>query len=665
MTNLVIFESAAKAKKAQSYLGSGYKCITSKGHCIDLPKRKFGVDIKNEFAPTYVTMPDSKTTLTEIKKLAKTSDTVYLMADPDREGEAIAWHLSRSMPNGTDLKRVATNAITKDAILNAIANPRELDTDLINAYECRRILDRLVGYKCSYPVTMATGGKSVGRTQSAGLRILGERELEIQKFVPDEYWTIEGVLLSPEKEPITVDIKTPKPLEINKEKVADTILEAFNAGPVVVSKYTTKTASSNPSAPFMTSTLQQAGATYLGMGLRRTMSAAQRLYDSGAITYHRTDSLNIVPAELTKVRSYIGANIAANYLSSSPNVYKGKVKNAQEAHEAIRPTDITKATAGAADSDESRLYDLIRRRVLSSQMTPAKFERRSARFSTKDYVLGASGSKLLFDGFKKVWTYGAGSDTYLPDLKKGDVVSVEKLEKIRKETKPPARYSEGSFVKKLVETGIGRPATFASIIETLKARDYIIVENKAITTTALGLCVLDFLIKVDFCFIDLGFTAVMEEKLDEISNQRLEKLPTLKEFWDRLQEDLSRCEQTRQDNSKTEYKCPKCDKELVQKYSRFGPFFGCGNYPQCKYTAQLGKDGEPVEKVKKEKKVLVLSEFDCPLCKEAKMVKRAGKYGDFYGCSTFPKCKGILDKDGKVPPPPKWKKGRRGKKAKE
>jgi DNA topoisomerase-1 len=664
MTHLVIFESAAKAKKAQGYLGSGYKCITSKGHCIDLPKRKFGVDLKNDFAPTYVTMPDSKTTLAEIKKLAKASDTVYLMADPDREGEAIAWHLARAMPKGTELKRVATNAITKDAILNAIANPRELDADLINAYECRRILDRLVGYKCSYPVTMATGGKSVGRTQSAGLRILGERELEIQKFEPDEYWTIEGILLSPENEPITVDIKSPKPLEINKEEIADTILKTFNEGPIVVSKYTTKTASSNPSAPFRTSTLQQAGSTYLGMGLRRTMSAAQKLYDSGAITYHRTDSLNIVPAELAKIRSYISSNHAANYLSTTPNVYKGKVKNAQEAHEAIRPTDITRATAGAADSDEARLYTLIRKRVLASQMTPAKFERRSARFSTKDFLLGASGSKLIFDGFKKVWDYGAGADTYLPDLSEGDVVSISKLEKIRKETKPPARYSESSIVKKLEETGIGRPATFASIIETLKARDYITVENKAITTTALGLCVLDFLIKVDFCFIDLGFTAVMEEKLDEISNQRLEKLPTLAEFWDRLKEDLGRCEQTRQENSKTEYTCPKCDKELVRKHSRWGPFYGCSNYPECKYTAQLGKDGEPVEKVKKEKKEVILSEYDCPKCKKAKMVKREGKFGVFYGCSSYSKtkCKGILDKDGNVPPPKKWK-GRKKKKS--
>ena len=659
MTHLVIFESAAKAKEGQHILGSNFKCITSKGHCIDLPKRKFGVDIPNDFEPTYVTMPDSKTTLAEIKKLAKTSDTVYLMSDPDREGEAIAWHLSKALPAGTEYKRVSTNAITKDAILNAIANPRDLDLDLINAYECRRILDRLVGYKCSYPVTMATGGKSVGRTQSAGLRILGERELEIKNFKPDKYWTIEGTLLSPDKESITVDIKDPKPLDINEEVIADTIIAAFQKGPIVVDKYTTKMASSNPAAPFMTSTLQQAAATYLGMGLKRTMSTAQKLYDSGKITYHRTDSLNIVASELSKIRNYLQTNFDAKYLTNAAIVYKGKVKNAQEAHEAIRPTDITKEYKG--DSDEDRLYTLIRKRILASQMVPAQFERRSARFKSDKYLLGASGSKLIFDGFKRVWTYGAGSDTYLPDLKEGDVVSVEKLEKIAKETKPPARYSEASIVKKLEETGIGRPATFASIVETLKAREYIVVENRSITVTDLGLCVLDFLIKVDFCFIDLSFTATMEEKLDEISNQRLEKLPTLAEFWERLKTDLGRCEQARQENSKTEFNCPKCDKELTKKHSRFGPFYGCSGYPECKYTAQLGKDGVPVEKIKKKKEPLELSDYDCPKCKTVKMVKRKGKFGEFYGCSTFPKCKGILDKDGNIPPPPKKRWGKKKK----
>lgn len=659
MTHLVIMESAAKCKKAQKVLGSNYKCVTSKGHCIDLPKRKFGVDIKQDFEPTYVTMPDKKATLAELKKLAKTSETVYLMADPDREGEAIAWHLSKALPAGTQYKRVSTNAITKDAILNAIANPRELDLDLINAYECRRILDRLVGYKCSYPVTMATGGKSVGRTQSAGLRILGERELEIKNFKPDKYWTIEGSLLTDGKESITVDIKDPKPLDINTETLADTILAAFQKGPIVVSKYTTKMASSKPSAPFMTSTLQQAAATYLGMGLKRTMSAAQKLYDSGKITYHRTDSVNIVSAELGKIRSYLQNNFDAKYLTSSPVVYKGKVKNAQEAHEAIRPTDIAKEYKG--DSDEDKLYTLIRKRVLSSQMTPAKFERRTARFKANDYLLGASGSKLMFDGYRRVWTYSVSNDTYLPDLQEGDVVTVENLEKIEKETKPPARYSEASIVNKLEETGIGRPATFASIVETLKAREYIVVENRSITVTDLGLCVLDFLIKVDFCFIDLSFTAVMEEKLDEISNNRLEKTPTLADFWKRLEEDLTRCAQVREANSKTEHSCPKCEKDLVKKHSRFGPFYGCSGYPDCKYTAQLGKDGVPVEKVKKKKEPLELSEYDCPKCKTAKMVKRKGKFGDFYGCSTFPKCKGILDKDGNIPPPPKKRWGKKKK----
>lgn len=667
MSNLIIMESGHKSKEVQKILGKDYVCVASFGHVIDLPRRKFGVKIKNDFEPTYEVMAEKKTILKDIIKLAKKADLVYLMADLDREGEAIAWHLSRILPKGTKFKRAVTNSITKDAVKAAIKNAGNLNYGLINSYECRRILDRLVGYKCSYPVTMATGGASVGRTQSAGLRILGERELEIQSFVPEEYFTLEGILLSKDKEQIKVEIKKPKPLDIKTSELADSIVKTFKIGPTKVAKYTTKTAQSKPSAPFRTSTLQQAASTYLGMSPKWAMSLAQKLYESGTITYHRTDCMNIVPVEMAKIKGYIKTNFDVKYHAN--NVFTSKVKSAQEAHEAIRPTDVNKISIAGADGkpDQDRLYQLIWNRTVASQMAPAKFERRTARFAVSghDYQLGASGSKLVFDGFKKVWTYGSGEDTYLPDLAEGEEVTIKKLDKIRKETKPPSRYSEASLAKTLEDTGIGRPSTFAAIPETLKAREYITVDNRSITVTPLGLCVLKFCIKVDFCFIDLSFTAKMEKLLDEIEFGKKEKLSTLKEFWTRLETDLDNCKTITMENSKTEYKCPKCDDgELVKKHSRFGPFYSCSNYTKktCDYKADVGPEGEPKEKVKREKKVVILSEYDCPVCKTAKMVKRTGKFGDFYGCSTWSKtkCKGILDKDGKVKEP-KWKK-RKGKK---
>ena len=662
MSNLVIVESAAKCAPVKKYLGKNYNCVASAGHVIDLPRRKFGVKIKDDFKPTYEIMEEKKKILRNIIKLAKEADTVYLMADLDREGEAIAWHLSQALPKGTKFKRAVTNSITKDAVKAAIKNAGDLNYGLINSYECRRILDRLVGYKCSYPVTMATGGASVGRTQSAGLRILGERELEIQNFVPEEYFTLEGILLSKDKEQVKVEIKKPKPIDIKSSELADTIVKTFKTGPIKVAKYTTRVAQRKSSAPFRTSTLQQAASSNLGMSSKWAMSLAQKLYESGAITYHRTDSMSIIPAEMAKIRGYIKNKFDAKYHAN--NVYTSKDKNAQQAHEAIRPTDVNK-TSIPGKPDQDRLYQLIWKRTVASQMSPAKFEQRTAKFAVPghDYQLGASGSKLVFDGFKKVWTYGHSDDTYLPDLTEGDEVSVKKLDKIRKETKPPSRYSEASLVKTLEETGIGRPSTFASIPETLKNREYITIENRSITTTALGLCVLKFCMQVDFCFIDLSFTAKMEDLLDEIEHNKKEKLPTLKEFWTRLETDLDNCKNITVENSKTELKCPKCESELAKKHSKHGPFYGCSGYPKCKYTAQIGPNGELQEKVKKEKKVVILSEYDCPKCKTAKMVKRKGKFGDFYGCSTYPKCKGILDKDGNVPEP-KWKK-KKGKKKSE
>lgn len=657
MTHLVVMESATKCKSAQKYLGANYECISSKGHCIDLPKSPISVDIKNNFEPTYAVMEDKKKDLRAIVEKAKTAESVYLFSDPDREGEAIAWHLSKVLPSSIPFKRVRSSEITKAGVKKAFENETDIDMDLVYAYETRRILDRLVGYKCSQPVKMATGGRSAGRTQSAGLRVLGEREIEIREFIPEEYWDIKGVLLTEGKEQVSVSIKTPKPIDIKTEKDAQTIINSFIKGPVSVSKYTAKVVNVKPKEPFKTSTLQKAASTYLGMGAKAAMQVAQKLYESGVISYHRTDSVTISPGFVTQIREFISSNYDNGYLPKSAKIYKSKSKNAQEGHEAIRPTDLTNIPANNPDNPEAKLYNLIWRAAVASQMTNARDERRSAQFTEGNYVLSASGNKQVFDGFRKVWNVSSVSESYLPDMSEGQSVEVVTLEKEQKETKPPSRYSEASFISKMEELEIGRPATFASLIETLKTRTYIeIGKSRSITTTDLGLTVLAFLRKVDFCFIDLGFTAVMEDKLDLVANGSANKVEVLNEFWGRLSSDLQRSKSLRDEDSKTEYDCPKCSNEtesvkLRKKHSQYGAFYSCSNYPDCKFKANLGENGEPVAQVKKE---VVISSYKCPNCNE-QMVERNGKQGVFYGCSKYPKCKGIRNGDGSNPFDTKYK----------
>ena len=656
---LVVMESGRKCKSVQKYLGSDYKVLPTVGHLIDLPEKKIGVDIKKQFTPTWTIMPGKKEILSKLLTAAKGVQLVYLMTDPDREGEAISWHLANKFPKSVKFKRATTSSITKKEVLEAIKNASSIDSDLVEAYETRRILDRLAGYKCSYPVKQATGGKSVGRVQSACLRTLAEREKEIQKFVPVIYYPVEAELLTKKKEKVLAMISKPDPLKIASQKEADNIIKVLKKGPIKVSKFAKTPKKESPKPPFTTSDMQQAASTYLGFSPDRTMKIAQSLYEAGKITYHRTDSRSIHKDKISDTRKYVQANLTAKYMSPSVRVFKNKSKNAQEAHEAIRPTDIAvKSVPGS--SEEKKLYEIIWKRIVASQMADRDYLQCSAEFECDKYKLKSSGSKTTFDGWRNVWDYALPKGSLLPDMKVGDEVDGIDFKSERKETKPPQRYSEASLVKRMEELGIGRPATYAAIIATLKTRTYIALKKKAIHTTDLGVRVSDFLVDVGFCFVDLNFTANMENDLDAISNGKESKLKVLDEFWKRVKKDLETAKVKRVEFNTTKHDCPKCKKvKLIKKFSQFGPFYGCANYNnkenKCDYTAQIGEDGSPVEKVKK--KVEYSDDHVCPKCK-GKMAIRKGKYGDFLGCSKFPKCKSMMTMEGEVivSKKSKWKK---------
>jgi len=609
---LVIIEAPGKQHKIQSYLGSDYIVLASKGHIVDLPKDKIGIDIKNNFEATWEVLNGKEDILKDIIANAKKADIVYLATDIDREGEGISANIAKKLPKGIVIKRIRYGSITKDAILEAIKNAGEIDQNLVAAYESRRLLDRIVGFKASWPTTQATGGKSAGRVQSATLRFLAEREKEIQSFIPVEYWDINAELITKKYEKILAGIKVPDKLEIKTEELAIKICDAFKKGPVKVSKYESKNVSVKPYAPFITSSLQQAASTYLGWNPTKTMSVAQKLYENSNITYHRTDSTFIIPAFISNICNQITSDYTNKYLPTSPYIYKN-AQHSQEAHESIRPTDISIKSLG--DPDQNKLYQMVWKRTMSSQMLPAEYIRSVSEFAVEKYVLSANGSKCIFDGWRKCWTYGGGDDSYLPELKIGEEVKVTEITKEKKQTEPPSRYSQGSAVKQMEKIGIGRPATYANTFDTLEKRNYITEEKKSIHVTDLGIKVIDFLVSSNFCFIDLTFTSQMESKLDDIANNKTDKLSVLTEFWTRLKQDLENAKAIKDKDSHSGYKCPKCKSELLKKNSKFGAFFACSAYSKgdlnsCDYTAKVDpKTGEPIEKVKVD---LQTSDKKCP-----------------------------------------------------
>ena len=629
---VVVVESPAKAKTINSYLGPDYTVLASFGHIRDLPAKDGSVDTENGFEMTWEVGNDSRKHLKAIADALKEDNALILATDPDREGEAISWHLEdalrkrRAIKSDTPVSRVVFNAITKSAVTQAMANPREVDTPLVDAYLARRALDYLVGFNLS-PVLWRKlpGARSAGRVQSVCLRLIVEREMEIEAFNPQEYWSVKALLKSPrgkEFEARLVNLAGKKldKYDIENETKAELAVQAVRSRDLYIESVEAKPAARNPSAPFMTSTLQQEASRKFGMGARQTMSAAQRLYEAGHITYMRTDGIDMAPEAVMATREAIENRYGKEYLPSSPRMYKNKAKNAQEAHECIRPTNASKDAASLklTDADQRKLYDLIWKRTIACQMAAAKLERTIVEIMSKDGQVGlrANGQVVLFDGFLKVYEEGRddtsndGEDRLLPQLMQGEGVEKRAITPEQHFTQPPARYTEATLVKKMEELGIGRPSTYASIVTTIQEREYVRKDQNRLIPEDKGRIVTIFLLNFFKQYVEYDFTAALEDQLDHISAGDADYKVVLSKFWRDFSAAISETSDLRisevldvlddalapqlyppREDGSDPRTCPLCGAgQLHLKTSRTGGFVGCGNYPECRYTRQIGGD---------------------------------------------------------------------------
>ena len=640
---LVIVESPAKAKTIEKYLGKNYVVEASMGHVRDLPKSQLGVDIENDYNPKYITIRGKGELLSKLRKLAKKSDKIYLATDPDREGEAISWHLANVLKiDENENCRIEFNEITKDAVKNSIKHPRKINCNLVDAQQARRVLDRLVGYEIS-PLLWRNvkWGLSAGRVQSAALKLICDREEEIKKFNPEEYWTVDVKLKKGKKSfPVKLTTKNKKKIEIKNKEQADQIIDELKENEYIVSKIKKGTKNKNPLAPFTTSTLQQEASKKLNFMTKKTMSVAQQLYEGvevkkfgtvGLITYMRTDSVRISKEAQEKALNFIDETYGKEYVPEESRVYKGK-KNIQDAHEAIRPTyvEITPEIAKAnLSNDQYKLYALIWKRFIASQMATCILNTNSLEIKNGDYTLRASGSTIKFDGFMKVYEYISGEEeesVLLPELEENEVLKEESIEGKQHFTQPPARYSEAAFVKLLEEKGIGRPSTYVPTISTLISRKYVDREKKILIPTELGFIVNDILSNYFKQIVDTDFTAEMEVKLDNVEAGKESWTHIVDEFFTPLKEDIEKAEKEISkviiEDKVSDVPCDKCGRLMVIKHGRFGDFLACPGYPECQNTKPI------VEEV----------DANCPLCGGKILVKRSKKGNRFYGCSNYPEC---------------------------
>ena len=640
---LVIVESPAKAKTIEKYLGKNYVVEASMGHVRDLPKSQLGVDIENDYNPKYITIRGKGELLSKLRKLAKKSDKIYLATDPDREGEAISWHLANVLKiDENENCRIEFNEITKDAVKNSIKHPRKINCNLVDAQQARRVLDRLVGYEIS-PLLWRNvkWGLSAGRVQSAALKLICDREEEIKKFNPEEYWTVDVKLKKGKKSfPVKLTTKNKKKIEIKNKEQADQIIDELKENEYIVSKIKKGTKNKNPLAPFTTSTLQQEASKKLNFMTKKTMSVAQQLYEGvevkkfgtvGLITYMRTDSVRISKEAQEKALNFIDETYGKEYVPEEPRVYKGK-KNIQDAHEAIRPTyvEITPEIAKAnLSNDQYKLYALIWKRFIASQMATCVLNTNSLEIKNGNYTLRASGSTIKFDGFMKVYEYILGEEeesVLLPELEENEVLKEESIEGKQHFTQPPARYSEAAFVKLLEEKGIGRPSTYVPTISTLISRKYVDREKKILIPTELGFIVNDILSNYFKQIVDTDFTAEMEVKLDNVEAGKESWTHIVDEFFTPLKEDIEKAEKEISkviiEDKVSDVPCDKCGRLMVIKHGRFGDFLACPGYPECQNTKPI------VEEV----------DANCPLCGGKILVKRSKKGNRFYGCSNYPEC---------------------------
>ncbi len=678
--SLLIVESPTKVKTLKGFLGPDFIIKGSQGHIRDLPKSGLGVDIEHDFEPKYELLEDRKRIIDELKKAVKEVDTVYLASDPDREGEAIAWHIREALKI-KKAHRIEFNEITKTAVQRALANPREINMDRVDAQQARRVLDRIIGYKISPLLSRKISkGLSAGRVQSVALRLVCEREREIQAFKTEEYWSVTA-LLSPQTEnfpfPAKLITRNAEKLTIGNEEEATALVDALKTRDYVVDKVTRREKRRNPAAPFITSTLQQEASRQHGFSAKRTMMTAQHLYEGialgggapvGLITYMRTDSTTIAKEAQVAARTLINARYGADFVPENPPAYKNR-KSAQEAHEAVRPADVTiipEDIEKYLSSDQFKLYRLIWRRFVASQMKPAILDTTTVDIKAGEFGLRASGSIVKFQGFLIVYEEAKDEDKSdeiepddenaerkLPSLDAQQPLDLREILPRQHFTQPPPRYTEATLVKALEENGIGRPSTYASILSTIQDRGYANLDQKRFVPAELGFTVNDKLVQHFPNVVNVQFTAGVEEKLDDVEEGKQNWVQLLREFYEPFSEDLKRADTEMEKVApvETDYDCPVCGKKFYLKRSRFGPFYSCSGYPECKTIMSVGPAGEPVAKAEKVAPVVAGIEpgetRECDKCSKP-MVLRMSRRGPFWGCTGYPKCKNVISID--LPP---------------
>ncbi|MGQ0794443.1 MAG: type I DNA topoisomerase [Deltaproteobacteria bacterium] len=668
--SLVIVESPAKAKTIRKYLGRDFAVEASSGHLIDLPSGALGVDVDKDFQPKYVVIKDKKKYLSQLQKAAKGVENVYLASDPDREGEAIAWHIADRLKIKDNAYRILIHEITKNAVLDAIKNPIRISQDRFEAQQARRVLDRLVGYRLS-PILWkkVKRGLSAGRVQSVALRIVVEREREIEAFKQEEYWTIEAALKRPEDTEAQSFIATlsrydGKKIEIENQTLASEIVAELKNSPYKVISVEKKDRIRNPAPPFITSTIQQEASRKLRFTVKKTMSIAQKLYEGielgkegpvGLITYMRTDSVRVSDHAVAEARAYAAENYGPEFVPETPNVFKVK-KSAQDAHEAIRPTFVAKTPDSLRhflSDDEFELYKLVWQRFLSSQMSPAVYDQTTAEIEAGRGGFRSTGSTLKFAGFTAAYmevkeeeeeARDREEDRRLPDLTDGMTLALLNLEGKQHFTQPPPRFTESSLVKELEEKGIGRPSTYAAILSTIQEREYVIREKTRLKPTLLGRSVSDLLVEGFPEIMDVKFTAEMEDGLDKVEEGNVNWVELLKGFYKDFSSRLEKADDSlkslKRDGVPTEVKCDLCGAMMIIKWGKKGEFLSCSSYPECKNAKQFeyGDGGEI--KIKERKEPEVRSDILCDLCARP-MALRMSRYGKFLGCTGYPECKGI------------------------
>jgi DNA topoisomerase-1 len=660
---LVIVESPTKAKTIAKFLGKEFAVESSFGHIRDLPKSKLGIDVEHDFIPQYIIPTKAKKTVTKLKKLADKATEVILASDEDREGEAIAWHLAEALKLSTDkTQRIVFHEITKEAIETALAHPRTIDNKLVNAQQARRILDRLVGYELSpFLWKKVARGLSAGRVQSVAVRLIVEREREIDAFKTDEYWSLTADLITPDKQEFSAELnkldgKTLDKLEIKNDETANALVAELSKETYTIQSVEKKRAKKSAPAPFTTSSLQQTANRLLGFSAKQTMMLAQQLYEGtelgdegsvGLITYMRTDSLNLSQKFLDEAREHLTGTLGKEYALSEPRRFKTKSKGAQEAHEAIRPSEVTRTPESLKDHlapNQLKLYRLIWQRAVASQMPPAELDQVAIDVTAGRGEFRATGQTIFFPGYLQIYPEKS-QETILPEVQEKEVVDLKELKPEQHFTKPPARYSDATLVKELEKHGIGRPSTYAPTISTIEARNYVNRdENKRLKPTDIAGIVIDLLIAHFPNIVDLEFTAKLENDLDEIAEGAKEWQPVLSEFYGPFHSNLTaKYDEVSKDDvmpeKMSDEKCDKCGSPMVIKTGRFGPFLGCSNFPECKNIKSMAKNSPEMD----EKMKALTEEHKDDVCEKCNspMVIKTGRFGPFLGCSNYPKCKNI------------------------